>query len=109
MKNALNTPEWGGYVSARSYIVGYLLSLILTLAAFFIVEKNLIAGFALPATLLGLALVQAGVQLVYFFNLGKEPKPAWSLIAFIFMIALLLIIVIGSLLIMYSLDYRMMA
>ena len=101
--------EWSGHTSGRSYLLGYALSLILTLAAFFIASERWMTGQSLAAALFSLALVQAWVQLFYYFNLGKEPKPKWNLISLYFMLTVLLIIVIGSLLIMYSLNYRMIS
>ncbi len=110
MKNPQNsTPSsgWGGNVSVRSYAIGYTLSFILTVAAFFITTEKLLSGQRLAMALFALAILQAWIQLAYYFNLGKEPKPRWNLIAFYFMLLILLIIVVGSLLIMYSLNYRM--
>jgi cytochrome o ubiquinol oxidase operon protein cyoD len=47
------------------------------------------------------------VQLVFFLHLGGEGKPRWRLTAFLFMLLVLVILVFGSLWIMYNLDYHM--
>jgi cytochrome o ubiquinol oxidase operon protein cyoD len=109
MKEVGKIPEWSGYVSIRSYVIGYVISLLLCLGSYWMVDQKILNGWALATTLLTLTFFQAAAQFIFFLNLGKEPKPAWNLIAFVFMLVLLLIIVIGSLLIMYSLDYRMIA
>lgn len=104
----MNQPtRWSGFISAKSYLLSYLLSLALTLFAYFLVCGRYLEGQVLAVALLGLAVLQAWAQLSCNFKLGKEEKPRWNLIAFYFMLAILLIITIGSLLIMHSLNYRM--
>ena len=92
----------------KSYLLGFILSLLLTLAAFLIVSKHLLAGWNLALTLAALALSQMTVQFILFLHLGQEDRPRWNLITFLFMALVLVVIVFGSLWIMYSLDYRMM-
>lgn len=94
--------------SKRSYIVGYALSLVLTLIPFVIVVENIIWGWALYITLAGFAVAQVFVQLNFFIHLGYEQRPRWSRVAFAFMLICLAILVIGSLWIMQNLDYNMM-
>lgn len=100
-------PRWSEHVSTKSYAIGYVLSLALTLAAFLLVAEKILSGWILGVVLFAFAIIQAWGQLNYYFNLGKEPKPRWNLIAFNFMLVILVIVVIGSLLIMNSLNYRM--
>jgi cytochrome o ubiquinol oxidase operon protein cyoD len=45
------------------------------------------------------------VQLHYFFHLGQESKPRWNLLMFLFMALVLVVVVFGSLWIMYSLEH----
>ena len=52
--------------------------------------------------------MQAIVQLIFFLHIGQEAKPHWETVVFCFTVLVLLIIVIGSLWIMYDLDYRLM-
>lgn len=101
-------PAWGGHVSMASLALGYVLSLALTLSAFLATAYHLLTGWGLGAFLLICATLQGWIQLFYFLNLGKEEKPKWNLLALYFMLLILLIVVIGSLFIMQSLNYRMM-
>lgn len=94
--------------SYSSYVIGFSLSLLLTLAAFGLVIYDLLSGGELIAAIVGLAALQLLVQLVFFLHLGKETKPRWNLIAFVSMLVILLVIVVGSLWIMKNLDYNMM-
>ena len=99
--------------SRLNYIIGFTLSLVLTLTAFWLVHKHVASGHVFPSdrfmtvAIMALAIVQLMVQLVYFLHLDRESKPRWNLGALLFMLMILLIIVIGSLWIMSNLNYRM--
>lgn len=94
-------------MSVLRYIIGYILSLILTITAYNLVIYKSANSFLLGALVL-LAVVQLIVQLVFFLHLGDEAKPRYKIISFVFMSVMLLIIVIGSLWIMQNLDSNMM-
>lgn len=91
-----------------SYVIGFVLAVVLTLLAYVIVVNHLASGFTLLATLMGLAAVQLLVQLVFFLHLGRNKKSRWNVASFYFMLMVLGIIVIGSLWIMSNLNYNMM-
>jgi cytochrome o ubiquinol oxidase subunit IV len=91
-----------------SYVIGFLVSIALTLATYFVVTLQLLKSTPLVMTILALATVQAIVQLLLFFHIGKERKPHWKLTVFLFMVLVLLVIVLGSLWIMYNLNYNLM-
>lgn len=91
--------------SLNPYFVGYGLSLLLTLSAFALVAQQSLSKRNLVAVVVLLALIQLFVQLRFFLHLGKESKPKWNLAAFAFMAIVLVILVFGSLWIMYSLNY----
>ena len=92
----------------RSYVAGFLLSIILTFVAYIFVANHILEGALLIAVIIGLAIIQLFVQLFFFLHLGKESKPRWNLLMFSFALGVVLIIVFGSLWIMKNLDYNMM-
>lgn len=98
--------EWHG--SIRSYLIGFIASILLTAASFSLVITKYLSESALIYTIIGLALIQAIIQLRFFLHVGKEAKPQWETVVFYFMVLILLIIAIGSLWIMYDLDNRVM-
>lgn len=99
--------EWHG--SLQGYILGFILSLLLTSCSFLLViNKTLPRNFLIMAVV-SLAFIQAIVQLLFFLHIGQEEKPRWESRAFYFMLAVLLIISFGSLWIMFDLDDRMMS
>ena len=111
MKNSLIRPEDKG--TAKFYLLGFILCIVLTLAAYFLVVEKLLSGMILILTILGLGVIQMAVQLFFFMHLGGEyadgkAKHHWNMLVFLFMVMVLVIIVFGSLWIMYSLNYREM-
>lgn len=98
--------EW--HSTTESYIKGFILSFILTSTSFLLVAMKWITGYWLVMSIATLGLIQAIVQLIFFMKAGKEEKPRWKTLTLFFMILVLLIIVLGSLWIMYDLDQRVM-
>lgn len=93
----------------RAYIIGFVLSLLLTLTAYFLVTEKLLTSVHTAWILSILALTQALIQLIFFLHLGQEEYPYWNLQTFLFMLGVLVIIVIGTIWIINNLDYHMMA
>lgn len=89
-----------------SYIIGLVLSIITTLVAYFLVVYEILPKQALIYSVLGVAIVQLVVQLVFFLHLGRGQR--WKLVTFIFALLVIVIVVVGSLWIMANLDYNMM-
>lgn len=101
-------PCHGWNVSFKPVIIGFILSIVLTLLAYFIVVEQFLAGWVLILTVAGVATIQGVVQLVFFLHLGIESKPRWNLMIFLFMILLFVILIGGSMWIMRNLDYNIM-
>lgn len=95
--------------SLKSYTTGFILSIILTLIPYLIVVEKLLAGALLIVTIILFAVVQLLVQAIFFLHLGQESKPRWNLMIFLFMLIIVGILVLGTLWIMYNLDYNMMS
>lgn len=94
--------------SLRTYVVGFLLSIVLTLASYFAVVGQLFSVSVITLVIFGFGILQVFVQLIFFLHLGHEPKPRWNLTVFLFMLLVLVIIVFGSLWIMDNLKYNLM-
>ncbi|HEY8998920.1 MAG TPA: cytochrome C oxidase subunit IV family protein [Candidatus Saccharimonadales bacterium] len=88
----------------KAYISGYALSLVLTALAYALVRQHAYTRDVLLGLIVGLALVQFGVQLVCFLHLGRG---RWKSLAFWMMTLVVLILVFGSLWIMQNLNVRM--
>lgn len=100
--------------SIRPYVIGFSLSIVLTLAAYFLVQAHVNAAHAfishevlIPAILV-LAMAQLIVQLLFFLHLGASGTASrWKLGAFVLTVVLVLIVVVGSIWIMNHLNYNM--
>lgn len=103
----------GDHATLGLYISGFILSLVFTLTSFWLVEQHVRSGhttFSHPLLIgvtMVLALAQFMAQIYFFLHLGRETKPRWKLLVLGFMILVVLIVVIGSIWIMYNLNYRM--
>jgi len=101
-------PRHGWNVSFKPQYLGFVLSLILVLASYRIVTHYHLSSTALILTLFGLVILQALLQLVFFLHLGLESKPHWNLVTFLFTVLVVVVIVGGTLWIMYNLNYNLM-
>ena len=104
--------EPAGGLTRANYVFGFVLSLGLTLAAYFLVHKHVVShhlvysdNFMLGA-LAVLAITQLIVQLVFFLHLDKESRPWWNNTALAFAAIVVVIIVAGSIWIMANLNYH---
>lgn len=95
------------YATYRRYIAGFVGSLACTIAAFVIVDRHLLALWPSVWAITVLALAQFSLQMVLFLHVGDELRPRWRLAAFSLMALVVLILVGGSIWIMYNLNYRM--
>lgn len=97
--------------ATRARIVGFALSLVLTLIAYYIIVNpealQLRAGMAVNAILL-LACLQAIIQVLFFLDVWHEKGPPWNLTAFLSTLSIIFIIIFFSIWIMDTLNYRMM-
>lgn len=97
-----------GLGSYSTYITGFILSIILTLLAYFMVTQKLYTSVGqVIAIIAGLAIVQLFVQLIFFLHLGRESKPRWNVTVFVFAAIVVLTVVFGSIWIMNNLNYNM--
>jgi cytochrome o ubiquinol oxidase operon protein cyoD len=95
--------------SSRSYVTGFVASICLTTLAYSVVRYHATSSMGLLIGLIvGLALIQFIVQLLFFLHLGTEMHPRWKLLVFGFMVVVVSILVGGSLWIMSNLNAHMM-
>lgn len=98
--------EWHG--SLKSYLIGFAFSVLCTTLSFAIVLSNFFTQLTTIWSITDLAILQAIIQLLFFLHVGQEAKPRWETLLFYFMVLVLVIIVLGSLWIMFDLNYRVM-
>lgn len=90
-----------------SYSLGFILSVVLTAASFAAVMAGVLPKSAIVPTILILAVVQMFVHLFFFLHLNFASDQRWNVTAFAFAAMTVLILVIGSLWIMYNINLNM--
>ncbi|WP_328185279.1 cytochrome o ubiquinol oxidase subunit IV [Marinobacter sp. OP 3.4] len=94
--------------SVKSYLVGFVLSVILTVIPFWAVMTGAFEKSTLIPLVVILAIVQVVVHLKYFLHLDFSPASRASTFAFLFS-ALIIVMVVGlSIWILYSANAMMM-
>ena len=102
------TTDGLGRKSLKTYMIGFILCLVLTFIAFAIVGKDSLSKEFLYLAVSALAILQLIVQVVCFLRLNASPGARWNLISFLFTALIIFVIVGGSLWIMWNLNYNMM-
>ncbi|HZT00897.1 MAG TPA: cytochrome o ubiquinol oxidase subunit IV [Steroidobacteraceae bacterium] len=96
----------GGHGTRRSYVIGLLLAIALTIAPFGLVMSHSSAGT--PLIIAVFALAQIGVHIVYFLHVDRSEEQRWNLTALLFTAIVVCIILGGSIWIMHNLYSNMM-
>lgn len=86
--------------SMKSYVIGFLFSIVLTVIPLVVVLNDLLNKTATTVLILVMAVLQFAVQLIFFMHIRDEKKPRFNLMALIFGLVILLTIVAGSVWIM---------
>jgi cytochrome o ubiquinol oxidase operon protein cyoD len=94
--------------SIKSYAIGFILSLILTLASFGVVMTGLVQHSMRLDFIVALAVMQLLVQLVYFLHMGSAPDQRHNTAIFVCTALLIVIVVAGSLWVMHNANVNMM-
>jgi cytochrome o ubiquinol oxidase operon protein cyoD len=97
-----------GHGTQLSYIIGFILSILLTIIPYTIVVHHLLSSDALVISIVVLGVLQLLVQLIFFLHLSAHPSQRWNVITFAFTLLILVILVAGSLWIMWNMNYNMM-
>ncbi len=109
MANAHTTAAGSSHGSYKSYIIGFVLSVILTAIPFALVMHPVLPKDMTLLIVLALAVIQVVVHLVYFLHLDRTSEQRWNVIAFIFSAIIIAFLVGLSLWIMFSIHHFMMA
>jgi len=94
--------------SVRSYLIGFVLSVILTAIPFGVVMSGALPAGTAVTICIGLGVAQIVVHLIYFLHMDAASSRSWNMAAFVFTLVVVLILVIGSMWVMYHLDTNMM-
>lgn len=96
------------HVSRRGYLIGFLLSVVLTAIPFWLVMTGALDNQTTAIIIIAFAVVQILVHTVCFLHVNTRSESGWTLMAYAFTSVMVLIVIAGSLWIMYHLNTNMM-
>jgi cytochrome o ubiquinol oxidase operon protein cyoD len=101
--------EAGKSLAARfwSYVIGFALAVVLTIASFWAAQTHLIYQPGMPAALATLAIAQMGIHLIFFLHITTAPDNTNNVLALAFGVLIVCFVVFGSLWIMANLNHMM--
>ena len=94
--------------SRRGYLIGFGLSALLTAIPFALVMLGQLDKQTTALLVMGAALVQIVVHMVYFLHMNTKSEGGWTFMALVFTGVLVAITLSGSLWVMYHLNSNMM-
>ena len=98
-----------GHGSMKGYLTGFALSVVLTAVPFWLVMTGKLGN---PQTtglwVMAFAVVQIVVHMVYFLHMSTKSQGGWTMMALIFTVVMVVILLSGSLWVMYHLNTNMM-
>jgi cytochrome o ubiquinol oxidase operon protein cyoD len=101
--------EGSPHGSLKSYTTGFLLSVVLTAIPFYLVMAKVFDKSSTTAlVVLAIAAIQIVVHMVYFLHMNTKAEGGWSMLALTFTSVLVVIMLSGSIWVLYHLDHNMM-
>jgi cytochrome o ubiquinol oxidase operon protein cyoD len=95
--------------SMKTYVIGFVLAVILTVIPFWLVMGKVFSNSGTTGfVLLALAAVQVVVHMVYFLHMNARSEGGWNMLALVFTGMVVVILMSGSLWVMYHLNNNMM-
>jgi cytochrome o ubiquinol oxidase subunit IV len=109
MAHAHSIDTGASHGSVSSYIVGFVLSVALTVAAFGLVTQHLLSPRASIIAIAALAFVQILVHLVFFLHMNMSSAGRWNMVAFGFAVLVAVILIGGTLWVLHNVAMNMMS
>ena len=109
MANAHDTHHEGNHGSVKSYMIGFVLSIILTAIPFGLVMFPSLPKNLTVLVVVAMAVIQVVVHLVYFLHMDRSKEQRSNVSTFLFTVMVIALLVGLSLWIMFSIHFEMMA
>jgi cytochrome o ubiquinol oxidase subunit IV len=108
MEHAHANPAGESHGSQAAYLRGFILSVLLTAAAFAFALSGILSVAGAMIAISTLAVVQILVHLFYFLHMNASSEQRWNVMAFAFTVVIVAIVVGGTLWVMYNANMNMM-
>lgn len=101
--------DGGPHSTFSGYMIGFVLSIILTAIPFWLVMAKVIADRNTAVLVLGgFAVVQILVHMVFFLHMNGKVEGGWTLLSTIFTVVFVAIAISGTLWVMFHMNANMM-
>ena len=101
--------EGAPHASLQEYLMGFCLSVVLTIVPFWLVLGDVLVNKGLTIfVIIAFGTIQMLVHMIYFLHLNTKSEDGWIIISFVFTVMLVVIAIAGSIWIMFHLDRNMM-
>ena len=95
--------------SLKTYLIGFGLSVVLTAIPFWLVMSGVLdSTLATAIAIMAFAAVQIVVHMIFFLHMNFRAEGGWSMTALAFTVIIVVIMLSGSLWVMYHLNTNMM-
>ncbi|PIE42778.1 MAG: cytochrome o ubiquinol oxidase subunit IV [Gammaproteobacteria bacterium] len=94
--------------SVREYVIGLILSIVLTVIPFAMVMTGALSTAPTLAVILVCAIAQIFVQLICFLHMSGSSEELWNNTSAVFAVTTVAILVVGSIWIMQHLNHNML-
>lgn len=94
--------------SFKTYMIGFLLSVVLTAIPFWLVMTGALAPMTTGLIITAFAVIQIVVHMIFFLHMNHKSEGGWNMLALIFTLVIVVIAVAGSVWVMYHLNTNMM-
>lgn len=99
----------GPHSSLKEYVIGFVLSVILTAIPFWLVMNDVISNRSTAVMVLGaFAVVQIVVHMIYFLHMNGKVEGGWTMVSTIFTLVFVAIAIAGTLWVMFHMNANMM-
>ncbi|SFD57858.1 cytochrome o ubiquinol oxidase subunit IV [Paracidovorax konjaci] len=99
----------GPHSTFSGYMIGFVLSIILTAIPFWLVMAKVISDRNTAILVLGgFAVVQILVHMVYFLHMNGKVEGGWTMLSTIFTVVFVAIAIAGTLWVMFHMNTNMM-
>jgi cytochrome o ubiquinol oxidase subunit IV len=99
-----------GHGGIGGYVIGFVLAVVLTVAAFGIVMQGWLPASSAPFVLAALAVVQIAVHLVFFLHMSvSNAEQRWNTLALAYTALAAMFLVFGTVWVMHNVSMNMMS
>ncbi|MEP3350014.1 MAG: cytochrome o ubiquinol oxidase subunit IV [Marinomonas sp.] len=108
MSSSETGPGGQAHGSVKEYVVGLILSILLTVLPFYLVMSGAGSDTFTVIAIVVAAIAQVLVQMVFFLHMNGSSEQTWLTVSAVYTVFILLFVIVGSLWIFEHLNHNML-